>query len=742
MPSALEIIAADAVFITFPVSDGDASRRPDNLKEPSPSAREVNWHRTMKMDEKYFCRWRNLIGQGIAKLMNKPDQEKHCIGCFPDGYWMFDHHKGPISNIRHDLYLFGSKTVLRFRSPAEFIPHGLWLLTDPTLNTRNCGCKYCGGSGTKSQTQISESLGLPTNRGPTAVVGGTTRRMRISVPKPPRRPNNSHRTGALPPLPSDNPWIPPAVRLPIPINPIWQTTSLNLEIAASPWRISDLTSSRRFRVGELVWGKPYLGHIPYWPAIVTNFALNTISERSTSHGDKFTVSQTRSYSLLFLGLNVDNINIDLEEVAIFPWHGLHEYMERIIPDLDIESDVKEKFDVAILAANNLLNSWAIFDRFSINMPEPAPIDHSFMDKRGSSSPSDHSTSFLVQSALDRSTPPENTALLEDTIPQRSCTRMVPPSPVKRLKHPSPMLDIHEPAPSTSDPTLNSTERVARVKRPVNQIRYEGIWYGAERIWLGDHVRLLPEREAFTESLRCTASTSSDPFWRQPRNITPSSGAATRGVLMRIDRIFVKNKKSSPKQLVVAGPLYEVADHSPVDEFTDTTDHPSDSSPIDRILYPWELTSTPPLDNSRNERAHTTHIEPFLLPPAPSGYVFRPLLPPGTELPLPLSFIAGRYYHDILQWEQPPQIPNPSALLTSTFNAAVQANAGMQSSLCCLLPGRYNHATCTHIKLPNRASMIQEAVDIALGTFERKSGRPNKSSTTDDDEMDVDSLLSL
>jgi hypothetical protein len=72
MPSMLETIAADARFLTFPVTDGDSSRRPENLKPPPVSAREVNWHRTMTMEEKYACRWRNLIGQGIAKLLEKP----------------------------------------------------------------------------------------------------------------------------------------------------------------------------------------------------------------------------------------------------------------------------------------------------------------------------------------------------------------------------------------------------------------------------------------------------------------------------------------------------------------------------------------------------------------------------------------------------------------------------------------------------------------------------------------------
>jgi len=70
----LESIAPNARFITFPVTDGDSTRRPDNMRPPPASAREVNWHRKMMMEEKYACRWRNLIGQGIAKLLDKPGQ--------------------------------------------------------------------------------------------------------------------------------------------------------------------------------------------------------------------------------------------------------------------------------------------------------------------------------------------------------------------------------------------------------------------------------------------------------------------------------------------------------------------------------------------------------------------------------------------------------------------------------------------------------------------------------------------
>jgi hypothetical protein len=55
------------------------------------------------------------------------------------------------------------------------------------------------------------------------------------------------------------------------------------------------------------------------------------------------------------------------------------------------------------------------------------------------------------------------------------------------------------------------------------------------------------------------------------------------------------------------------------------------------------------------------------------------------------------------------------------------------SLCCLLPGRYNYATCMQMKLPDRALMVKEAVDLARTTL--KIERSKRGTTNDD--MDTD-----
>jgi hypothetical protein len=79
---------------------------------------------------------------------------------FPEGYRLYEHvkktekdgqtevktktHAGG-GNDRQDAYLYGHPTGRRkrFRSPADFFPHLLWLTTDETGDPDNCGCKIC-----------------------------------------------------------------------------------------------------------------------------------------------------------------------------------------------------------------------------------------------------------------------------------------------------------------------------------------------------------------------------------------------------------------------------------------------------------------------------------------------------------------------------------------------------------------------------------------------------------------------
>lgn len=79
---------------------------------------------------------------------------------FPEGYRLYEHvkktekdgqtevktktHAGG-GNDRQDAYLYGHPTgrKKRYRSPADFFPHLLWLCTDESGDPDNCACKIC-----------------------------------------------------------------------------------------------------------------------------------------------------------------------------------------------------------------------------------------------------------------------------------------------------------------------------------------------------------------------------------------------------------------------------------------------------------------------------------------------------------------------------------------------------------------------------------------------------------------------
>lgn len=70
----------------------------------------------------------------------KIDRGKHAAGAFE----------------RQDAYLYGHPhgRKKRFRSPADFFPHVLWLATDKEGDPRNCSCKICSPDGDEEQTEV------------------------------------------------------------------------------------------------------------------------------------------------------------------------------------------------------------------------------------------------------------------------------------------------------------------------------------------------------------------------------------------------------------------------------------------------------------------------------------------------------------------------------------------------------------------------------------------------------------
>jgi hypothetical protein len=116
---------------------------------------------------------------------------------------------------------------------------------------------------------------------------------------------------------------------------------------------------------------------------------------------------------------------------------------------------------------------------------------------------------------------------------------------------------------------------------------------------------------------------------------------------------------------------------------------------------------------------------FALPPAPTGFKFRPILAPGHEVVLCLSLISGRYYPRILQHPLVRPILNevipldPTTMLEAGYLWALEG-----------LFGGYKNAVDPTFYRANREKMMSDASREAMAALDEHL-RDRRS------EMDVD-----
>lgn len=103
-----------------------------------------------------------MLRRPPARAPADSTQDKNFIlAALPENYRLYEHVKyiagsdgagqksvknhAAGANERQDAYLYGHPMgrKKRFRSPAEFFPHLLWLVTDESGNQDNCSCKLC-----------------------------------------------------------------------------------------------------------------------------------------------------------------------------------------------------------------------------------------------------------------------------------------------------------------------------------------------------------------------------------------------------------------------------------------------------------------------------------------------------------------------------------------------------------------------------------------------------------------------
>lgn len=285
---------------------------------------------------------------------------------------------------------------------------------------------------------------------------------------------------------------------------------------------------------------------------------------------------------------------------------------------------------------------------------------------------------------------------------------------------------------------------------VTQRRFQGMWWGAERIWADDFIRLKVARSQVapqgSENIYPPAGPSQKTieYNREqgfPDPAGPQFDASGRGVFMKLDALSLKEVPNVDGLGVTAsieasGMLYELADEDWEDpEATRTTEAPgqksahvvqngqvgtslmSEPSPLQPPplpnpdpTVPVTSTASSLIENSiqptaNTQLSHPVNAEWYPLPAAPDGYKFRPILPPGNESAISLTLISGRYYpgllsHPLLQ----------SIVETALINTTTAENKSATDHIWALegiSPGFYNSVDPTYYK-KDRLAMIHDA----------------------------------
>ncbi|KAI9754469.1 MAG: hypothetical protein M4579_004697, partial [Chaenotheca gracillima] len=133
----------------------------------SPDANGVcDFYKKLAGEEPKELDWRRKLGEMLMKEVGSKEHngKNFILAAFPSNYRLYEHLKQTVAvdpsgrppaksprnhakgpNDRQDAYLYGHPLgrKKRYRSPADFFPHLLWLATDDKGDPGNCSCKLC-----------------------------------------------------------------------------------------------------------------------------------------------------------------------------------------------------------------------------------------------------------------------------------------------------------------------------------------------------------------------------------------------------------------------------------------------------------------------------------------------------------------------------------------------------------------------------------------------------------------------
>lgn len=153
---------------------------PKQLEETPNAKGVVDCYRKVEPNDQKSIDWRRKLGGMTMHLLGGKEHHSECYAglcqkvmlmCvdkiyilkeLPEGYVLWEHVKYTVDkktgektkshgnhaagvHDRQDAYLYGHPEgrKKRYRSPAEFFPHLLWLMTDAEGDPLNCSCRLC-----------------------------------------------------------------------------------------------------------------------------------------------------------------------------------------------------------------------------------------------------------------------------------------------------------------------------------------------------------------------------------------------------------------------------------------------------------------------------------------------------------------------------------------------------------------------------------------------------------------------
>ena len=473
----------------------------------------------------------------------------------------------------------------------------------------------------------------------------------------------------------------------------------------------------------------------------------------------YTINQWTRYKVRFLGVShsysTDDVNI-LPYQGYMPPDKLISFMTHIPPsDLNFERELLTQFNpcpgdhspsfyeaaspfaMALQISSTLSSFWSLTDEYQMKytlpptarsppppVPSPTPVPQHFSLQSAIEAAGRHN----AQRSTDSMTLNSTYRTLSGTNPDMSQAEL--------LKTSTQILGI----PSQSE-TLSQT-------------RFQGLWWGTERIWVDDFVRLkVPRRSLAPEGAANIFPPASAGKRRLEECLSENRNpdeftAGTRGVFMRLEGLFVvdvpRDDDSGTKKAARAcGTLYELVDEDWEDpKDSNKSPEASTNNSADTVSQSQQSTGAVSLAEVQTATLSSPNsrlVQVDLLPAAPVGFKLRPITEPGYQIVVELGLISGRYYPRILS--HPKVVPAVREAFSRPIEEGGVSSANNLWALEGLSGGYHNSVDPTKYKR-SRVTMMQDADRASLMQLQayRKSKLEEMNGGfEEDDPMDMDEM---